>query len=77
MVIHTGDLLHGDLNGVTRIPHDIATEVPEVCREIARAEAVILDYLKKPAVTVAEFNAARAECGNMIGALGKRLRGEK
>ncbi len=77
MVIHTGDLLHGDLNGVTRIPHDIASEVPGVCREIAKAEAIILDYLKKPNVTLSEFNAARTECQAMVGALGKRLRGEK
>lgn len=75
MIIYPGDLLHGDLNGVTTIPHEIATEVPEVCREIARAEAIILDYLKQPDVTVAGFNAARKECGDQINALGKKLRG--
>jgi 4-hydroxy-4-methyl-2-oxoglutarate aldolase len=77
MVIHTGDLLHGDLNGVTRIPHEIATEVPDVCREIAKAEAIILDYLRGESVNVKDFNAARQECSNRISALGKRLRGEK
>ena len=77
MVIYTGDLLHGDLNGVTRIPHEIAGEVAHVCEEIAKAEAIILNYLKQPSVTVAEFDAARAECTSMINALGKRLRGEK
>lgn len=77
MVIQTGDLLHGDLNGVTRIPHDIASEVPGVCLEIAKAEAVVLDYLHGPSVNLKDFEAARKECIAMIGALGKRLRGEK
>jgi 4-hydroxy-4-methyl-2-oxoglutarate aldolase len=76
MVIHTGDLLHGDLNGVTRIPHEIASEVPDVCREIAKAEAIVLDYLRGPSVNLKDFDAARKECINMINALGRRLRGE-
>ena len=76
LTIFPGDLLHGDLNGVTTIPPEIATEVPEVCDEIARAEAVVLNYLKQGAVDVAGFNAARKECGDMINQLGKRLRGE-
>lgn len=75
IIIYPGDLLHGDLNGITTIPHEIASEVPEVCREIARAEAIILDYLRGEVVTVAGFNAARKECGDAISHLGKRLRG--
>lgn len=77
LTIFPGDLLHGDLNGVTTIPPEIATEVPEVCDEIARAEAVVLNYLKQESVTVAGFNAARKECGDMISKLGQRLRAGK
>lgn len=77
IVIHPGDLLHGDLNGVTTIPIEIAGEVADVCREIAKAEAIILDYLRKDSVTVKDYNVARKECGDMINNLGKRLRGEK
>jgi 4-hydroxy-4-methyl-2-oxoglutarate aldolase len=76
MIIYPGDLLHGDLNGITTIPAEIATEVPEVCREIARAEAIVLDYLRLEHVTIAGFNVARKECGDAINALGKRLRRE-
>lgn len=76
MIIHPADLLHGDLNGVTTIPTEIATEVPEVCREIARAEAIVLDYLKQENVTANEYNARRKECGDIINNLGKKLRGE-
>jgi len=76
MVIYPGDLIHGDLNGITTIPHEIATEVPGVCQEIADAEALILNYLKKADVTVNEFNAARKECADVINKIGKRLRKE-
>ena len=74
--IYPGDLIHGDLNGVTTIPIEIASEVPDVCREIARAEAIILDYLKQPHVKVPEYNAAHKACGEIINGLGKRLRGK-
>jgi regulator of RNase E activity RraA len=77
IIIYPGDLLHGDLNGITTVPAEIATEVPEVCREIARAEAIILDYLKQDNVTVAGFNAARKACGDAINTLGARLSGKK
>lgn len=76
LTIFPGDLLHGDLNGVTTIPPEIATEVPAVCDEIARAEAIVLDYLKGSDITVAGFNTARKECGDIINQLGKRLMGK-
>lgn len=76
MTIYPGDLLHGDLNGITTIPHEIATEVPGVCEEIAAAEAIVLNYLKQDNVTIAGFNEARKACGDAITKLGKRLRGE-
>lgn len=76
MTFFHGDLLHGDLNGLTTIPHEVASEVPQVCEEIMQAEAIVLDYLKQDAVTVKGFNEARAACGDRINKLGKRLRGE-
>lgn len=75
LTIYPGDLLHGDLNGVTTIPAEIASEVPQVCEEIARAEALVLDYLKRPEVDVKGFNEARKACAEQIAALGRRLRG--
>jgi len=76
VTIFPGDLLHGDLNGLTTIPPQFASEVADVCEEIMRAEAIVLDYLKQPSVTVAGFNEARKACGDQINQLGKRLRGE-
>jgi 4-hydroxy-4-methyl-2-oxoglutarate aldolase len=74
LTIYPGDLLHGDLNGVTTIPHSIASEVAGVCAEIAAAEAIVLGYLKESQVTVAGFNAARQECAARIKALSLRLK---
>ena len=33
LTVHNGDLLHGDVNGVTRIPLEIADEIPDVAAE--------------------------------------------
>ncbi len=54
-----GDLLHGDCNGVTTIPVEIASELPDVCRQLATAERIVLDYVRQPGRTVAGFTEAR------------------
>ena len=46
--VMTGELMHGDINGVTSIPLDIATEVAEVARQVVDAEKNLLDYLSTP-----------------------------
>src|ERR1700730_11237875 len=43
VMVHNGDLLHGDRNGVTTIPGEIAAAVAEACSEFMAAEAVVLD----------------------------------
>jgi len=75
MTIYRGDLLHGDLNGVTTIPAEVASEIPDACKELMRAESVVLDYVKGSDITVKGLAAARTECSNMFEELGKRLRG--
>jgi len=76
MTIYQGDLLHGDCNGVTTIPHEIASEVPEACKELMAAEDIILNYLKQEGITSSGMAEARKECADAIATLGKRLRGE-
>ena len=76
LTIYPGDLLHGDRNGVTTIPHQIASEVPDACKELMAAEKIVLDYLKGDNLNAAAFAEARAECGAMIAKLAKRLKGE-
>jgi regulator of RNase E activity RraA len=77
IAVYQGDLLHGDRNGVTTIPHEIASEIPEACREYAVAEAVVLNYLNAGAVTAKGLAEARQESGDMLVRLGKKLRGER
>jgi regulator of RNase E activity RraA len=74
IAVHPGDLLHGDRNGVTSIPVEIADAVAEGCPEYMAAEAVVLDYLKAGRTDPAGFTRARNECRDRIEALAKRLR---
>jgi regulator of RNase E activity RraA len=74
IMIHPGDLLHGDRNGVTTIPHEIASEVAEGCAELAEAERIVLDYLRAGNVTVKGFTEARRACKERIDQLAARLR---
>ena len=44
--IHTGDLLHADLNGVLVIPIEIAEQLPEAVERVRARERRIMDYVK-------------------------------
>ena len=74
LAVHTGDLLHGDRNGVTTIPLDIASAVAHVCHEFMAAEAVVLDYVKAGHVNPQGFRAAHKECKDRIEALARKVR---
>jgi regulator of RNase E activity RraA len=75
IAVYAGDLLHGDRNGVTTIPHEIAAGVAKACPDFMAAEAVILDYLKAGRVDPKGFAAARKECTDRIEALARRVKG--
>jgi regulator of RNase E activity RraA len=77
VAVHPGDLLHGDRNGVTTIPNDIASAVAHGCAEYMAAEAVVLDYLKTGKLDPQSYAAARNECRDRIEALGRKLRGAR
>jgi regulator of RNase E activity RraA len=72
--VYPGDLLHGDLNGVTTIPHEIASEIPAACEGLAAAEKVILDYVRAPNPTPAGLAEARQECTAMLARMTQQLR---
>ena len=46
LMVNTGDLLHGDANGVTNIPIDIAAEVADAAGDFLKLEDIMLDYVK-------------------------------
>jgi len=73
VVIRPGDLLHGDRNGVTTIPLEIAAELAEACEEFVAAEQVVLDYVKSGRVDQDGFARAFRESRERIEALRRRL----
>jgi regulator of RNase E activity RraA len=74
LTIHPGDLLHGDRNGVTTIPLEIAAAVADACPEFMAAETCVLGYVKGGTVDPQGYAAARKECQDRIEALGRKLR---
>ncbi len=69
-----GDLLHGDLNGVTTIPVDIVDEIPQVCEELAAAEKIVLDYCRAEGRTPQGLAEARKACSAMMAQTAARVR---
>jgi regulator of RNase E activity RraA len=77
IAIHAGDLIHADANGVTTVPLEIASEVPQAAAEFMAAESIVLDYLKSGRPDAAAFKQARLAMVDAIAALGKRVRGKR
>ena len=59
--VKPGDLLHGDLNGVTLIPELIADQVAAEATRIRNNELAMLDYMNGPDFTVEGYLARRFE----------------
>jgi 4-hydroxy-4-methyl-2-oxoglutarate aldolase len=75
LVVNEGDLLHGDANGVTNIPLDIAADVADISAEFAAAESIVLDYVRSPgAKAVSELTARRKEFAAVVAKLSARVR---
>ncbi|MBN1963089.1 MAG: RraA family protein, partial [Anaerolineae bacterium] len=73
LMIYPGDLLHGDLNGATSIPHDIAAEMADAGDEFMAAEGVILAALHGHGGSAEHLRAAIAEADARIAALRMRV----
>jgi regulator of RNase E activity RraA len=74
LVVRRGDLLHGDANGVTDIPLEIAAEVADAAADFVAAEAHVLDYVKAGGEkTITEFTARRQAMADAIAALRRRV----
>ncbi len=74
VMIYPGDLIHGDRNGVTTVPDEIASAVARACPEYMAAEVMVLDYLKTGQVDPRGYAAARAECRDRIEQLARKLK---
>jgi 4-hydroxy-4-methyl-2-oxoglutarate aldolase len=73
--VSTGDLLHGDLNGVTRVPIEIADQIPDAAAEFADAEKIVIDYVRSAgSKSAAEFTARRKEFAAVVAKITERVR---
>jgi len=61
VMIYPDDLIHADVNGVTTIPKEIASEVAEVGDAYVAAEMVILDTLRQFGPNAKKLMEARLE----------------
>lgn len=74
LVVKSGELLHGDWNGVTDIPIEIASEVADAAEEFVAAEAHVLDYVKGSGrKTISELAPRRKAMVDAIATLRRRL----
>ena len=73
LTVYPNDLLHGDCNGVTSIPHEIAAEVAEIGDEFVAAEKIILDALHEHGASLKHYDAARATAHEQMAAIRKRV----
>jgi regulator of RNase E activity RraA len=74
LVVRQGDLLHGDGNGVTNIPLEIARELPEVAREFLVAERRLVAFLQSSQKkSIAQCADARKEFKADIERISQRI----
>jgi regulator of RNase E activity RraA len=73
LTVNQGDLLHGDVNGVTNIPPAIAPAIADITPEFVVAEGIVLDYVRSTgAKTAAGLAAARKEFSAVVAKLTAR-----
>src|SRR5687768_4479238 len=78
LMVNQGDLLHGDANGVSNIPIEIAGEVAEVAGEFVAAEEIVMNYVKAPGPkNAARYNELRKEFQARAAELQKRVSRKK
>ena len=72
--VRHGDLLHGDANGVTSIPTDIADEVADLADEFVAAEQQVIEYAQQQGVKeIAGIVELRRAMDNDIDSLRRRV----
>jgi 4-hydroxy-4-methyl-2-oxoglutarate aldolase len=83
LMVNQGDLLHGDANGVTRVPIEIAAAVGDIAQEFVDAERIVLDYVQGEGAErsgekeIAEFAARRKGFTAVVAKLTKRAKASR
>jgi 4-hydroxy-4-methyl-2-oxoglutarate aldolase len=73
ITIRPNDLVHGDANGVTTIPREVAPEVVDAAYELLAAEAVLVHALSGSTATFEVLSEAIREKEELISRLRARL----
>lgn len=55
VTVNPGDLLHGDSNGITTIPLEIAAKIPAEVERVRNAEQPLISYMKSDDFTVEDL----------------------
>lgn len=71
--VRPGDLLHGDRNGVTSIPHGIAGAVSRLCKSFLQTEDVLFKYLRSPNPTIEGYKQVAVESKAMLAELVQKI----
>ena len=50
--IKPGDLLHGDLNGLIKVPEESRDRLPQAAAEVTKAEKAVLDFVRGDSFTL-------------------------
>lgn len=75
LAVDQGDLLHGDANGVTNIPLEIAADIADVADEYVAAEKIIIDYVRSAGPkSIDRLAAARDEFAAAVAQLRTRVK---
>jgi 4-hydroxy-4-methyl-2-oxoglutarate aldolase len=77
VMIYPDDLLHADVNGVTTIPKEIASEVADVGDAYVAAEMVIINALKEFGPYFKKLHEARVESKRQMQVLRERVASKK
>jgi 4-hydroxy-4-methyl-2-oxoglutarate aldolase len=77
VVVRPDDLLHGDCNGVTTIPHDIAAELADIADDFIAAEAVVIGAMREPNPTPKRLREAAAEMRSRVDTLRAKVARKK
>ncbi len=72
--VYPNSLLHGDANGVTTIPLEIAAEVADISAEYAAAEAVVIEAAQSGGASLQDLRDAYGEMSRRISQLSARVR---
>ncbi|MBL8829920.1 MAG: RraA family protein [Planctomycetaceae bacterium] len=78
ITVKQGDLLHGDVNGVTTIPVSIAQAIVDITPEFVAAEKIVLDYVTQKGPKSAQgLAASRKEFAEVVKKLTERAKKSK